>query len=263
MNAHLRARYAVVFLPLATFCCAPAATAPRTAPAVSASGPTGGALPSRPAGVPTDELHWLRGSAEYRAITIQTFRAALEAAAEASAGRPAGSWGVSVDADETIIDNSGYEVELQRQGLVHTDPAWKAWVERGERTAVPGAAMFLGGVQKLGGRVAVVTNTVHSLCANVAANLRSLSLPYDILVCRADDGEDRKEGRWRSVADGTASADLGPVEILVWVGDNIQDFPDQSQALRAQPESAFGDFGVRYFALPNPIYGTWEKNAPR
>ncbi len=82
MNAHLRARYAVVFLPLATFCCAPAATAPRTAPAVSASGPTGGALPSRPAGVPTDELHWLRGSAEYRAITVQTFRAALEAAAD-------------------------------------------------------------------------------------------------------------------------------------------------------------------------------------
>ena len=61
--------------------------------------------PRRPV-VPTDELHWLRDSAEYRAITIQTYRAALEAAAEASAGRPAGSWAISVDADETIIDNS-------------------------------------------------------------------------------------------------------------------------------------------------------------
>jgi 5'-nucleotidase (lipoprotein e(P4) family) len=210
-----------------------------------------------------DALHWLRDSAEYRANTIQTYRAALEAAAQASVGRPAGSWGISVDADETILDNSDYEVDLQRRGVVHTEAAWKAWVKQGKRTAVPGAAKFLADVQKLGGRVAVVTNTVQSLCPDVAANLRALSLPYDILVCRADDGEDRKEGRWRSIADGTARPDLGPVEILVWVGDNIQDFPEQSQALRNQPESAFSEFGVRFFALPNPVYGTWEKNPAR
>jgi 5'-nucleotidase (lipoprotein e(P4) family) len=244
---------AVLLLPFAFAACAPVTPAPRTVAGASAEAP----------GVPTDELHWLRGSAEYRAVTIQTFRAALEAAEEASAGRPAGSWAVSVDADETIIDNSGYELELQRKGLSHTDAAWKAWVRRGERTAVPGAAMFLAGVRKLGGRVAVVTNTVQSLCTDVASNLRSLSLPYDVLVCRPDDGADRKEGRWKSVAAGTERPDLGPLEILVWVGDNIQDFPDQSQALRDKGEAAFSDFGVRFFALPNPIYGTWEKNPAR
>lgn len=242
----------VFLLPLSFVACTTATPAPKIPQAATAA-PL----------VPTDELHWLRDSAEYRAITIQTYRLALEAAAKASAGRPAGSWAISVDADETIIDNSTYEIELQRAGLVHTDPAWKAWVKRGERTAVPGAATFLTGVQKLGGRVAVVTNTVQSLCPEVAANLRAISLPYDILVCRADDGEDRKEGRWKRVADGTAVPGVGPAEILVWVGDNIQDFPDQRQELRNQPESAFGDFGVRFFALPNPIYGTWEKNPPR
>jgi 5'-nucleotidase (lipoprotein e(P4) family) len=245
----------LLLLPLLGLSCAPVTPAPTTA---------SGATPSETAlRVPTDELHWLRGSAEYRAITIQTFRAALRAAAEASAGRPAGSWAISVDADETIIDNSVYEVELQRQGLAHTDAAWKAWVKRGERTAVPGAASFLAGVRSLGGRVAVVTNTARSLCGDVAANLDSLRLPYDILVCRPDDGGDRKEGRWRSIADGTARPDLGPMEILVWVGDNIQDFPDQSQALRDKDEPAFAAFGVRFFALPNPVYGTWEKNPPR
>ena len=244
-----------LLLPLAFVACAPATHAPKTASAAASTV----AAPR----VPTDELHWLRSSAEYRAITIQTYRAALEAAAKASAGRPAGSWAISVDADETIIDNSDYEVELQQAGLVHTDAAWKAWVKRGERKAVPGATTFLAGVQKLGGRVAVVTNTVQSLCGDVAANLDSLRLPYDVLVCRPDDGGDRKEWRWRSVADGTARPDLGPLAILVWVGDNIQDFPDQSQALRSQPETAFAEFGVRFFALPNPIYGTWERNPPR
>ena len=242
-------------LPLLSLACAPVTPAP-----TKASGTTSSVAASR---VPTKELHWLRGSAEYRALTIQTYRAALRAAAEASAGRPAGSWAVAVDADETIIDNSGYEVELQRQGLVHTDPAWKAWVHRGERKAIPGAAAFLAGARQLGGRVAVVTNTLQSLCGDVAANLDSLGLPYDILVCRLEDAGDRKEGRWRSIADGTARPDLGPVEILVWVGDNIQDFPGQSQALREKDEPAFADFGVRFFALPNPVYGTWEKNPPR
>jgi len=238
-----------ILLSLGALSCAPVTPAPAAATA------------TRP--FPTDELHWVRGSAEYRAITVQTFRAALEAAAEASAGRPAGSWAISVDADETIIDNSGYEAELQRQGRVHTDAAWKDWVKRAERTAVPGAAAFLTGVRKLGGRVAVVTNTARSLCPDVAANLDALGLPYDVLLCRPDEDGDRKEGRWRSLADGTARPDLGPLEVLVWVGDNIQDFPDQAQAIRDAQEPAFADFGVRFFALPNPIYGTWEKNPPR
>ena len=119
--------------------CTPAARPPATAPTETAAR----------AVRPTDELHWVRGSAEYRAVTIQTFRAALEAAEEASAGRPAGSWAVCVDADDTIIDNSGYEAELQAAGRVHTDEAWVAWVKRRARPAVPGAAAFLAGVRAL------------------------------------------------------------------------------------------------------------------
>lgn len=236
----------------------PACTPGTPAPVVTAGAPSSALVP-----LPSPGLHWLRDSAEYRAITVETYRAALRAAAEASVGRPAGSWAVSVDADETILDNSQYEVDLQRQGLAHTDAAWKAWVKRRERTAVPGAAAFLSGVQRLGGRVAVVTNTAQSACDDVAANLVLAHLPYDLLVCRPDAAGDRKEPRWKSVTDGSARPDLGPVEILVWVGDNIQDFPDQSQALREKGESAFSEFGVRFFALPNPVYGTWEKNAPR
>lgn len=210
-------------------------------------------------------LHWMRTAAEYQAITTQTYKAALEAAARLGAGRPAGSWGVSVDADETIIDNSGYEVELFRAGVAHTEELWKAWVARRQRTAVPGAATFLAGVRKLGGRVAVVTNTAQSLCGDVAANLDALKLEHDLLICRADANasDSRKEARWKAIADGTARPDLGKVELLVWVGDNIQDFPDQGQSLRGKDESAFGDFGVRFFALPNPVYGTWQKVAPR
>ena len=244
---------ALLLAPFLLAGCAPVTPAPRSAAEPAAAGRS----------FPTDELHWFRASAEYRAIAIQTYRLALEAAAKASAGRAPGSWGVSLDADETVIDNSGYEMELQRAGKVHTDEAWVAWVKRRERTAVPGAKTFLEGIRKLGGRVAIVTNTQQSLCADVAANLGGLGLPYDLLVCRPDGGGDRKEARWKAIADGTAREGVGPVELLLWIGDNIQDFPFQSQSLRDADEPAYADFGVRYFALPNPIYGTWEKNAPR
>jgi len=211
----------------------------------------------------TKELRWVRGSAEYRAIEIQTYRAALEAARRESAGKPAGTWAVAVDADETILDNSGYEAGLQRQGKVHTDAAWRAWVKSHERGAIPGAKEFLSGVRQLGGRVAVVSNTEQALCADLATDLDRLGLPYDVLLCSRGPEDERKEERWRSIEDGTARPDLGKLEILVWVGDNIQDFPGKSQSLRDMGVEDFADFGVRYFAVPNPIYGSWEKNAPR
>jgi 5'-nucleotidase (lipoprotein e(P4) family) len=165
-----------------------------------------------------------------------------------------------VDADETILDNSQFEKEFFENPATPMKIAWPAWVKRRQRPPVPGAMTFLTGVRKLGGKVAVVSNTAHALCPDVAANLESTGLPYDILLCRQESDPDRKEGRWKRVTEGTAAPGTPPLDLLVWVGDNVQDFPDQSQALRREPESSFSDFGVRFFALPNPLYGTWEKN---
>lgn len=211
----------------------------------------------------TKELRWVRGSAEYRAIVIQTYRAALDAAARASAGKPAGSWAVAVDADETILDNSGYEAALQREGRTHTEDDWRAFVRRHDRGAMPGAKELLDGVRALGGRVVVVSNTEEALCGELEKDLDRLELPHDVLLCSSGPEGERKEERWRRIEEGTAAPGLGKAEILVWVGDNIQDFPDQSQASRDREVGSFADFGVRYFAIPNPIYGSWEKNPPR
>jgi predicted secreted acid phosphatase len=80
------------------------------------------------------------------------------------------------------------------------------------------------------------------------------------MLCRDDPKEARKETRWRRLTEGNAKPGVGPLEIVAWVGDNIQDFPDLSQDLRLQPEAAYGAFGERLFVLPNPVYGSWESN---
>ena len=65
--------------------------------------------------------------------------------------------------------------------------------------------------------------------------------------------------RWFRAA-GTAPSPLPPLRVLMWVGDNIQDFPRLRQDVRTASDSAFASFGDRFIVLPNPMYGSWERN---
>jgi predicted secreted acid phosphatase len=51
------------------------------------------------------------------------------------------------------------------------------------------------------------------------------------------------------------------MRVLMWVGDNIQDFPHLSQDIRKQGDAAFADFGEGFVVLPNPMYGSWTRNS--
>ena len=51
------------------------------------------------------------------------------------------------------------------------------------------------------------------------------------------------KNRFESIERGTARPGLPPLEIELWVGDNIQDFPNLTQDIRKQPDSAFAKFG--------------------
>lgn len=201
-------------------------------------------------------LHWFRSSAEYRAATRQTYRLAAERIEEIAAGLEPGTWAVSLDADETILDNSQYQKELVEKGARFESATWNAWVRREAAPAIPGAAGFLAAVRRLGGRIAIVTNRGEEVCDETRSNLRKVGLVYDVVLC----GSGEKEPRWDLVTRGTASPDLPPLQLVLWLGDNIQDFPDLDQTLRTQPDEAFADFGVRYFVIPNPVYGSWERN---
>lgn len=202
--------------------------------------------------------HWLRNSAEYEAVVRQTYNVASERVREAAAGREEGTWAVAVDADETILDNSPYEKELATKGIETTDQLWDGWVARRAAEPVPGALEFLELVHALGGRIAVVTNRIEAHCPDTRANFRAFDIPFDVILCRTDDR--RKEPRWAAVEQGTAAENLPPLEIVAWVGDNIRDFPNLDQDLRRKSAEAFTEFGTRYFALPNPIYGSWVGN---
>lgn len=228
--------------------CAPAVTvAPPSAATAAAAQPLA--------------IHWYRTAAEQAAIYVQTYRMATARMEDLARGRAPGSWAVVLDADETVLDNSTYQKERAELGLGFSDETWNEWVGRMEATALPGAAAFIARVRQFGGRVVIVTNRDDPVCQPTRENLTRVGITVDAVLCRVG-GVSDKNPRFRAVAEGQVPG-LAPAEVLIWVGDNIQDFPALTQAARSQGETAFRLFGDRYFILPNPMYGSWERNPAR
>lgn len=247
-----RARHVLAPLMLAVAACTPAtAVTPAPAPA-----PVG--VPGRQSATLPNDVHWARNAAEHRAIYLEVYRAAGDRLGTLATGRTSGSWGVILDADETILDNSEYERSRVPFGGSFDPAAWTAWVKEQRAPALPGAVRFAARVHQLGGRVVVVTNRTQEECGPTRANLAQVGFAADLVLCKGATGS--KDPRFDSVQNGTAVPGFAAIAVLEWIGDNIQDFPHLTQAIRAQDDSAFARFGDTYFALPNPMYGSWESN---
>lgn len=206
-------------------------------------------------------IHWVRTAAEHRAIFEQTYAWAEEALREGSRGLAPGSWGVILDADETVLDNSEYQVRRARVGLGYTRGSWNEWVREESAPLLPGAGDFVEAVEELGGLVFIVTNRDEEVCDPTRSNLQALGIRATAVLCRTP-GEEGKAERFRAIEAGSAAPGVGPVTVLAWVGDNVGDFPGMGQELRSAEPARFDPFGTRFFILPNPMYGSWESNPP-
>ncbi len=231
------------------------------APVPAPQAPAAPAVAPAPAPFRAPEaIRWSRDSAEHRALFLQVYRGATAHVEREAASRAAGSWAVVLDADETVIDNSLYQLERAQAGKPFDAESWRAWCARREATPLPGAAAFLSRVRALGGRIAIVSNRTVAECPDTEAVFLAHGLAYDVMLCKPDEGPSDKNPRFEAVARGTTPAGLPPLDVVAVVGDNIQDFPGQSQAIRKQGDEAFAPFGARFFVLPNPMYGSWERN---
>ena len=46
---------------------------------------------------------------------------------------------------------------------------------------------------------------------------------------------------------------------VVFVGDNILDFPGLTQAVAKSKDAALEPFGTKFCMVPNPMYGSWQQ----
>ncbi len=241
-------RYAGIVASLALGACLPASTTAVRPAAAAAAVATARPLPN--------DIRWFRTAAEYRALAMQAYGLAAARLPELTRTLPAQSWAVILDADETVLDNSEYQ---RRRAVIdsgYTPATWAAWVNERAAAAVPGAVDFTKRVQALGGRIVIVTNRSLDQCDATRTNLQTIGVNANAVVCQPP-GESDKNPRFQRVQRGTAVPGLPALTVVEWVGDNILDFPGLSQASRNDP-AALAEFGVKYFILPNPMYGSWQ-----
>ncbi len=200
---------------------------------------------------------WYQRSGEARALYYQAFRLARytldDALTHGSVSNPA----VIVDIDETILDNSPYQAQLLKDRTHFTNASFKAWVRRAEARALPGAVAFLSHADSLGVAVFYVTNRDSDDADATLKNLRAEGFPQvsaDHLFPRIN--ESSKEARRNAIEQHHT--------VVLLMGDNLNDFTGvmdrQSVEQRiARTDSLQGLFGGKFIALPNPMYGDWER----
>jgi len=254
--------FATLLFALLTACASTstqAPVAPAPPPVVAAPSQQATAAHALP-GLP-DDILWVRDSAEYRALSVQAYSLAGRRIEELAAGRQPGTWAVALDVDETVLSNLDHEIELEANNGVFDEAGWERWVARRAAPVLPGAVPFLERVHRMGGKIALVTNRDEFMRADTEANLRQQGVPFDLLLLRPSPDKGAKQPRWDAVEQGTAEPGVPPLEILMWVGDNIKDFPGGDQKLHTAPVEALAAFGDRFIVVPNPLYGSWKPSA--
>jgi len=226
---------------------------------------------------------WIQHSAEYAQLSRQVFAQATarlealaargETAALEQADRPPAvlatlPTAIVVDLDETILDNSYYQARRALAELEYGEPSWQMWMSEAKAPALPGAVEFLRAASAAGHRVFYVTNRSCVPMAYLPGvscpakgwtqlNLRELGLPGaddpEVLMLRGERAE------WASSDKTTRRAEIATrYRIIAMVGDDLRDFTDRDlfAARETELSSWFGD---RWFLLPNPLYGSWER----
>ncbi len=219
-------------------------------------------------------LDWVTTSAEYRFIARAIYDQAIEYVKSSNFGT---GWTVVMDVDETILDNSGYQKNLERNGESYTDESWDQWVRSEQADLVPGAKLFIEAVIEKGGTLALITNRNRGLDQYTWNNLVANDLPIDINnTCLMGRNSEDKEaigsngvindkdlrrmqiesGRAQCFEKGQARHDkFEAVKIVMQVGDNIEDFKNVVQE-DADVEGLLHDRNT-LILLPNPMYGSW------
>lgn len=229
-------------------------------------------------------MQWLYGSGEGGAASIQTYHGFRDYVLAAARNRPADSvvlaegatfasprfvpcgakpLAVVLDADETAIQNLGFEYALARRGKDYDRDLHHKWMAEGERelAPMPGAVSALKAIRAAGVKVLFNTNRDAEYAANTEDALNGAGLGpavhLDTLFLRGDPPGDReKDGRRALIAERYC--------VLAMAGDQLGDFsdlfnerglavPERRRAATTAPFARL--WGNGWFLLSNPVYG--------
>jgi acid phosphatase len=225
--------------------------------------------PCRLADATINATLWMQTSAEYQAITREVYGTAtrnLDAAINDKSWTALESSCLScppaviLDLDETVLDTSGHQAGLIRSGAGFSEANWHDWAMHDASNVIEAARDFLLDAQKRGVAVFYVTNRLQSEEQPLRATLTRLGLPLtnDNLLVRGA----REE--WKS-SDKTPRRVFvaSRNRVIMLFGDDLNDFAPANGKSLAERDAIVrahaNDWGLKWYVLPNPVYGSWER----
>tara|TARA_B100000579_G_scaffold140683_1_gene114312 strand:- start:1747 stop:2445 length:699 start_codon:yes stop_codon:yes gene_type:complete len=196
-----------------------------------------------------NDIRWVTNSNEYQILCEQTYKNAWDNLSDVLKNATAQS-AIIMDLDETVLDNSDYQVGLTEKNESYNPESWSVWVNLEEAKLVPGAKTFIDSVRTTQTRIIFLSNRMASNESPTIENMKELEIyeKEDIFLLRIDK-PDKKHIRRAEVMQGTGRIkDIGPMNVLAYFGDARHDFPD--------PDDYY-IFGQNMFMFPNPMYGKW------
>jgi 5'-nucleotidase (lipoprotein e(P4) family) len=229
-------------------------------------------------------MQWLYGSGEGAASSLQAYSALRDFVLASSRSRPAESavlapgatlaapafvpcgekpFAIVLDADETALQNLGYEYDEAANGREYDQARWNRWEQGGADKVLPmpGAVEALDAVRRADVTVIFISNRMASNAASTEKALAGAGLGNvrhgETLFLQGDDGAG-------SAKDGRRAAVAARFCVVALAGDQLGDFSDLFNAKgmpvadrrRAASAPPFaGQWGHGWFILSNPVYG--------
>lgn len=229
-----------------------------------------------------NSLLWMQSSAEYKASAVQAYSAALAnidaaladrrwtAALEQSGDCSSLPPAVVMDIDETVLDNSRYMGKVVLENGVWNAKTWDEWVALQQATAVPGVIEFINAMRAKQVSVILISNREcmkrgesGSPCpqeTDTILNLRKAGMldaqPENLLLMGEVAG-------WTSEKKSRRELVSKQYRIVMLFGDDLGDFlPDVKSGITPDERDRLiseyrGNWGRKWFMLPNPTYGSW------
>ncbi len=200
-------------------------------------------------------LLWHQQAAETDALYIQGYNVASDRIREYQPGEGDFPPAVVLDIDETVLDNSPFNVDMLRNGYSYSEEKWAVWCELREALPLPGVLQFTKLADSLGIEVFYISNRAATLMDATLDNMQKYGFP------NADEAHVLLKTTTSS-KDTRRAAVSKNYEIILLLGDNLGDFEgifdnraERYGKLAVQEHRE--RFGRKFIVFPNPIYGGW------
>ena len=203
-----------------------------------------------------NEVRWVRNSNEYISLSHQIYNNAKQNLDLHIQSHPYSlnkknnlNLAVIMDLDETVLDNSQYQVDLFRKNETFNMDSWAAWVRKEEAEIVPGCKDYIKKIRENNIQLIFISNRMHERLNETISNMKKLGLhsDHDIYLLRIDKA-DKKNIRRSEVYNSTGRmSEYKKFTVIQYLGDAMGDFPEKD----------IEKFGNSQFVFPNPMYGKW------